>query len=147
MLLQWKIPQPPDLITAYLCDPVKFVQVHPVITKMELISAGRYRVFETLKTGPFSFSFRYRATLFITPGTIRINTIIFGLTRVNIIFNISGDARSSTIDEEVLVSSYLPVHGTIKRIFRKQHTALFRNIENALKSKDSIGTVHTTVNC
>ena len=115
-----------------LADPTKFVAIHPVISRMQPLGAGRYRVYETLKVGPVPFSFTYVATITAdaVAKTVCIHATVFGLTRIVMAFRVFPQDEKTVVEEAVTFKSVLPVKRVTEKVFREQHHRLFQNIEN-----------------
>lgn len=133
MRLRFTLAQPADVVFGYLTDPRKFVAVHPVISRMQPLGAGRYRVYETLKVGGLPFSFTYPATITHdeAANTVRIDATVFRLTWIAMDFRLFSQNGKTIVEEEVTFHSVLPVKRVMEKVFREQHQLLFQNIENA----------------
>jgi carbon monoxide dehydrogenase subunit G len=121
----------PEVVFPYLSDMELFASVHPVISKMDSIGEGRYKVFETLKMGPLPFSFSYPATIEhdAVKGLVHMKAVIFKLTTVEMVFNLSAENGMTTIEETIQVKSKLPFNSFgVSGILKTQHLVLFKNI-------------------
>lgn len=130
MKLYFKTPQNIDLVFEYLTDMQKFVSVHPVISKIEKISANCYLVHETLKIGFIPFSFTYPVTIEnSTLGKmVEIRATVFRLTKIKMKFILKVENGFTIIEEFIEIKSPLPVKFIMNNIFKKQHHKLFKNI-------------------
>ena len=63
MNLIFNIPTPIDTVFDYLTDMQKFASVHPVISKIDIVSKNSYLVHETLMLGFIPISFTYPVTI------------------------------------------------------------------------------------
>ncbi len=132
MKLEHKIKQSPLIVFEYLTDMQRFVSIHPVIYKIERLKDNSYKVFETLKLAGISFSFTYKATVESIPQTkIIIKATVMKITKIEMMFNIRQDNDHTIIDEEIFFDSPLPVKPIMQKIFKEQHTVLFKNMEKA----------------
>jgi carbon monoxide dehydrogenase subunit G len=131
MILHFKVNKPADFIFSYLTDMQKFVSVHPVITKMEKQGGNTYRVYETLKLGFVPISFKYSASVESDYHNKRVvfHVTVMRINRISMIFDVREHTGHSGVDEKLSFRMLLPIHFIMYRLFRKQHTLLFRNIE------------------
>lgn len=131
MKLSFKVNKNIDLVFDYLTNMQKFVSVHPVISKIDKTSDKNYLVHETLKFGFIPFSFRYPVTIenSMSDKIVIIRATVFKLTKIEMKFFLKTDNISTVIDEEIHFKSTLPVKFIMKRVFRKQHEKLFKNID------------------
>lgn len=135
MTLVFKIQKDINLVFDYLTDMQKFVSVHPVIFQIDSKGNENYLVHETLKLGFIPFSFTYPVTIekSNTLKTVTIRALVFKLTKIEMKFVLNVDGEFTTIIETIDFNSTLPVKSMMKRIFRKQHEQLFRNMERLHK--------------
>lgn len=131
MDLSFKINKSTDYAFDYLTDMQKFVTVHPVIYKIDAITHENYLVYETLKLGFIPFSFTYPVTIEknSVDKIVVIRATVFKLTKIEMQFVLKSDNDYTIIKEEINFKSPLPVKFIMKSIFKKQHTQLFKNIE------------------
>jgi len=131
MKLSFKVNKNIDLVFDYLTDMQKFVSIHPVISKIDKTSDKNYIVHETLKFGFIPFSFTYPVTIenSVSDKIVIIRAKVFKLTKIEIKFFLKTDTNNTIIDEEIYFKSPLPVKFIMKRVFRKQHENLFKNID------------------
>lgn len=134
MTLIYKINKPPAIITNYLTNMSRFVTVHPVITKMESLQPGNFLVHETIKAGFLSFSFTYPATVkvYVERKVVTMEATVMKLARITMQFTISECSGGTLINEEISFHTWLPIKPLMRRLFKKQHTLLFSNIETSL---------------
>ena len=134
MTLTFKLKKPLAHVYKYLSDMQSFVSVHPVITRMDEIKIGHYKVSETLKFGPLSLSFRYKAHVKadLPLKRIFIEATVMRMTKINMTFDLSEADGFCHITENITFKSPLPVRPIMERIFRKQHALLFQGIEAAV---------------
>lgn len=133
MTLKHKVSKSADQVFSYLTDMQKFVSVHPVIYKIELLQNNQYLFFETLRIAFIPCSFSY-------PGTVEhdsslqkvtMRAVVMKITKIEIVFHIQTRDNYTFVDEQVSCQSPLPVRFVMEKIFRKQHTKLFSNIDNS----------------
>ena len=131
MKLTFRVKKSSDLVFDYLTDMQKFVSVHPVISRIDTTGNESYLVHETLKFGFIQFSFTYPVTIekSVLDKTVSIRAIVFKLTKIEMKFVLKADGDYTCIEEEIQFTSPLPVKFMMQRIFKKQHTQLFKNIE------------------
>lgn len=134
MKLIFKVNKPFDTVFDHLTDMKKYVSVHPVISRMDSISDGSYRVHETLKFGFIPFSFTYPTTVSHSyeGKSVIFKARVMRLTAIEISISLYTHNNITTIEETITFSSPLPVISIIEGIFRRQHHILFQNI-NSLK--------------
>lgn len=109
----------------------RFQALHPVIYKIEHLSANKYRIYETLNFAWIPFSFTYPATVTTSdgPSQVLMNAVVMKLVNINIIFKLSAQNGITAVYEEIQFESILPLRFILERIFRKQHKLLFENME------------------
>jgi carbon monoxide dehydrogenase subunit G len=131
MIFNFRVNKPADFIFTYLSDMQKFVSVHPVITKMEKQAENDYLVYETLKFGfiPISFSYLTRVESDYSSKRVTFHATVWRINKISITFDISDKSDCSHVNERLSFRMLLPIHFLIYPIFRKQHSQLFRNIE------------------
>lgn len=131
MELQYKVNKPIETVFDYLTDMEKFVSVHPVITKMDKTGEGEYLVYETLKLGFIPFSFTYPASVNADnlSHNVFMKATVFGLNKVDMKFVLKADMGCTLISETITFKSPLPIKFLMKRVFKKQHNLLFKNME------------------
>jgi carbon monoxide dehydrogenase subunit G len=131
MNLSYRINKPVDLVFEYLADMQKFVSVHPVITKIDKTGENTYQAHETLKFLFIPVSFSSPVTVESKPleKIVTIRATVMTYTKIEMTFVLRADQDYTVIDETVNFKSPLPFKFMMKRIFRKQHRKLFRNIE------------------
>ena len=136
MQLTFNVQQPIEVVFDYLTDMQKFVSVHPVITKIDWLSANKYLVHETLKFGFIPVSFTYPVTIDQNnkDKTIVIRATVMKITKIEMNYKLDRFNGLTTIDETITIKSLLPIQAVMERIFRKQHGLLFQNIE-AIKNE------------
>jgi carbon monoxide dehydrogenase subunit G len=134
MIFSTKIKKSPDCVFDYLTDIQKFASAHPAITKIDRKSANRYLVHETLKLGFIPVSFTYPATIDSYPeeNIIIMRATVMRLTKIEMTFSLKASNGSTIIKENILFSSPLSICSVLERVFKTQHTQLFRNIEMSL---------------
>ena len=130
VILFFKIKKNRDFIFEYLADMQKFVAVHPVITKIDKISDGKFLVHETLKIGIIPFSFTYPVTIKSSEidHSVTISATVMKVTTIKMTFVLNTDGAFTDVKEFIQFKSPLPIRTFIGNIFRKQHTQLFKNI-------------------
>ncbi|MES2589871.1 MAG: SRPBCC domain-containing protein [Bacteroidota bacterium] len=131
MELSFKINKSPEFIFDYLTDMQKFVSVHPVITKIELLENNKYLVHETLKFGFLPISFTYYVTIEsnLDEKIVIIRATVMKFTKIEMNFKLKTDQEFCIVEEKIQFKSPLPIKRIMQNIFRKQHTLLFQNIE------------------
>ena len=136
MLLTFNVQQPIEMVFDYLTDMQKFVSVHPVITKMDWLSANKYLVHETLRFGFIPVSFTYPVTIDQNDKdkTIVMRATVMKITKIEMNYKLDTFNGLTTINETITIKSFLPIRAVMERIFRKQHGLLFQNIE-AIKNE------------
>lgn len=58
--LTFKIQKDAQTVLSYLTDTQKFVSVHPLIYKMKELNKNKYKVYESVKLGIFTYRFTYQ---------------------------------------------------------------------------------------
>ena len=131
MELSFRLKKTTDIIFDYLTDMQKFAAVHPVITQIDKTGNNRYLVHETLELGFIPFSFTYPVTIekHEVEKMVIIRATVMQWTKIDMIFVLKSDEDYTVVEESIQFESLLPIRSVMQRIFRKQHTELFRRIE------------------
>ncbi len=130
LTLVFAVPRPVGLVFAHLADPVRFVAVHPVISRMEATGPGQYLVYETMKVVGLPYSFTYPATITADQAalTVQVRATVRQLVHIQMDFRLSGSGQATTVHETVTFGSWLPVGALMAPVFRQQHARLFANL-------------------
>lgn len=133
MKLTFKVNKSCDEILPYLTDMEKFVLVNPVIKKIDCLGDNRYFAHETLKAGfiPFSFTYPFVVESNAADKIVRMRAIVMKLLKIEITFIVNSNPDCTIIEETVEFITFLPFKTILGKIFEKQHTLLFKNIEEA----------------
>lgn len=132
MELLFKLKKTPDLIFDYLTDMQKFISVHPIIYNIKNTGNDSYLVYETLKVGFVPFSFTY-------PVTVKKNSVdkvvvmtatVMKFTKIEMKFVLKIENDYTIVEESIHFKSPLPIKFIMQHIFRKQHSQLFKNIDD-----------------
>jgi carbon monoxide dehydrogenase subunit G len=134
MQLTFQVSKSPAFVHHCLTDPIRFVEMHPVITALEPSGGHNFIVFETLKVGFIPISFKYKATFHFQEGTnqVQIRAVVARFTRIDMRMELLGNDKGTRIEETIKIRSFLPIGPILRRVFRKQHTLLFQNIDAVL---------------
>ena len=138
MILHFEYPHPATNLIGILSDPIRFTKAHPLIEKMEPLEEGVFKVYETVKMGPFSFAFTYKATVDVNfeEGIVSIRISVKKLTHIDLIFKITPMAEGCSIEEHIYIRSVLPIHRYMNKLFEEQHAVLFANINRELHGEE-----------
>ncbi len=111
-----------------------FVEIHPVINKIEPLNANEFTFFETLNFLFIPLSFQYNVVIQADEihKTVQMKSSIIGLVDLTIDFQISPSVEGCNIEERINFKSKIPVGFIMKGIFKKQHKQLFQNIEHKI---------------
>jgi carbon monoxide dehydrogenase subunit G len=118
-----------DSIKKYLLNPELFVEVHPMIWKMQDLGDGKFKVFEKVKLGLLPYSFTYIARITELENKVIITATIMGITKISMDFQFTEHANSTTVEETIAIQSPLPVKSFMHNLFRTQHDILFKAID------------------
>jgi len=131
LTLHHQISKPVGVIFNCLTDMKSFVGVHPIINNMEYLGENTYKVSETLPWGLIPCSIRYRATvdIYYESKKIVMTAAIMRFVNIEIVFIITEGSGYSLIEEKLSFKTSLPILQILKKTFTKQHTRLFKNIE------------------
>ena len=132
MILTFKLNKTPEEIFLHLTDMQKFAEAHPIISKIEKIENENYKVHETLTFGLLPFSFTYPVTVSKNEATKTVNydAVVLKLIKIKMTFKLMAKATGTEVQENLDINSLLPVKALMHRVFRKQHTQLFKNIDS-----------------
>ncbi|MFM9985983.1 MAG: SRPBCC family protein [Flavobacteriales bacterium] len=133
MQFTYRVKKSPEFVFNCLTDVGLFVKYHPVISAMHFQSGNAYIVHEMLKLGLVPISFKYLATIESVPekNLIRMQAKVAKFTHIEMVFELYPDDDGTRITETVSVRTPLPIVGSLHRIFKKQHTKLFENMERS----------------
>lgn len=132
LALTFRLSKDSKTVFACLTDAGKFVAVHPLIYKMTPVKDGEYLVFERIMLGFIPCYFRYRATIGFNENKtqVHIKARVMGLVHIEMLFTLWPEGEGTRVQETVNLKSLLPVKSLMFKLFEKQHTLLFQNIEN-----------------
>lgn len=133
MELVFSLQAPPDAVFGCLADMQRFAALHPVISRIEPLGGGRYRVHETLRAGFIPVSFTYPVSVETDPAarTAVMRATVMRVTHIGMHFEVTGGPDSATVRERIYFRSLLPVQPLMRRVFRRVHQELFRRIGQA----------------
>lgn len=128
--LSFKVEKPIETVFENLTDMQKFVSFHPVITKIEAISNNNYRVHETLRFGFIPVTFQYLVVINsnLAEKKVKMVATVLKFTKIEINFVLKTVENFTIITESIHFKSPFPVKGIMGRIFKKQHSILFENM-------------------
>ncbi len=134
MNLKFIVNKPISDVITYLTDTNKFVSVHPVITKLDPKGDDNYLVYETLKMGFIPFSFTYPVVIKsdTQKAVVTYSAVVKKTVRIVMHFQLSMSGNQTIIEEKTTFKSILPVKFIMSKIFKKQHSLLFKNIEKMI---------------
>jgi carbon monoxide dehydrogenase subunit G len=133
MNLIFRVDKPINAVLDYLTDMEKYVSIHPVVSKIEHVEGNAYLVHETIKLGPFPYSFTYPVTIVEDAKNCMVimKATVMGITKVDMVFKLTSEGDTTIINEAITISSRLPLKGTMEKVFRTQHQILFDNLNCA----------------
>lgn len=135
MELIFQVSADPKRVFDHLSDMELFVGVHPLIERMEPIGENTFRVHERVQLGPIPYRFRYKATVTADANNARVTIVanVMGLTHITMLFKLETISTGTRIVEDLEVRSVLPIEHYMHRLFKEQHSILFRNIDQATR--------------
>lgn len=130
MELRFEVNKPAYFVFNYLTDMQKFCSIHPVIHKIEDEGNNSYMIHETLKFGFIPITFTYPATVESNKEEyqIKMKATIMKFTKVEMQYKITDHGNTSIVNEIINYHSILPLKFAMRRIFKKQHEILFKNM-------------------
>lgn len=130
MDLSYNINKKPAYVFDHLTDMQKFAAIHPVITAIDKTGGNKYLVHETLKAGPFAFSFKYPVTINADAqmNTIVMKAVVMKITTVEMTFILKPQQDGTRVNENITFRSPLPIRSVLEKVFKEQHALLFRNM-------------------
>ena len=133
MKLEHHISKPSIQAFEFLSDVEKFVKIHPIIYKAKPLGSNEYLFFEKLSVLFFPVTVSYKATIVANSDkkTVIMVASVMGILKINIVFEIFEKDQGCKIVETVNFETRLPIIPLIEKIFKKQHLALFTNMEKA----------------
>jgi carbon monoxide dehydrogenase subunit G len=128
--LAFKVNKPIDKVFEYLTDMDKFVSFHPVINKVKPLSNNIFLVYEKLKFGfiPISFTYQVFLSSNLAEKTVEMKAIVMKFTKMNMVFVLKSEGDSTHVTETIHFKSPFPIKRIMGKIFKKQHTFLFANM-------------------
>jgi hypothetical protein len=129
MIISFKVKKNSEFISQYLTDMQKFTSVHPIISKIDSLGNNTYLFHETLTFAAIPFSFKYQTLVEERESEILMNANVLKLVKISITFEFIEEGEYTIVIEKVKFQTFLPIHFILKKIFTKQHTLLFKNIE------------------
>jgi carbon monoxide dehydrogenase subunit G len=129
--LTFSLTADPEKVFQYLSQPELFVSVHPVVYKMEAIGPDKYRVFEKIRLGFIPYSFNYEAEMSGDrhKQQVHVMAVVQKHTRIEMLFSIKPGNNGTVVEEELRITSPLPIRGFMEKFIRRQHNFLFANID------------------
>lgn len=130
MILRFNVGQNLATVFQHISEPEKFVSVHPLIFKMDVIDAFRYKVHEKVRIGWIPIRFTYNVEI-ENNGTneVIMRAVIFKITRLNLHFKLTEEGEVTCISEDAKVTAPFPVKYIMYKILARQHQLMFSNIE------------------
>ena len=134
MELSFKIRKSPAFVFDYLTDMQKFATVHPVIYKIENTGINSYLIYETLKFGFIPISFKYPVSIEVNrlEQLVVYRAVVMKIAQIEMRFMAKQKDGHTQVVENIIFKSLLPIKPMMQIIFKKQHSQLFKNIENLL---------------
>jgi carbon monoxide dehydrogenase subunit G len=129
MTLQFEVNKPLAVVFEYLTNMQRFVEVHPVIYKIDTIAPYSYRMHETLKLLFLPISFSYPATVEVEKEHIVMKAVVYKIVHIMIQFDLKASEKGTIIDETIDFDTFLPIKFFMSAMFKKVHRALFERIE------------------
>ncbi|MCP9754190.1 SRPBCC family protein [Lacihabitans sp. CCS-44] len=128
--LSFKVEKPIETVFENLIDMQKFVSFHPVITKIEPISDNNYLVYETLRFGFIPVTFQYPVVINsnLAEKKVKMVATVLKFTKIEMNFVLKTIENFTIITESIHFKSPFPVKGIMSRIFKKQHSILFKKM-------------------
>jgi len=129
--LEFRLATPPDVVIRWLGDMDRLVEVHPLLVSAAPLGDGAWRIRERVAGSPFPLVFGYPAWVEVNAEArqVRVRVRIWKVIRATMTFCVHPDGTGSRVREHVRFDSRLPVAGPMSDVFRKEHAALFRNLE------------------
>ena len=129
MTLQFEVNKPLSVVFDYLTNMQRFVEVHPVIYKIDTLAPHSYQMHETLKLLFLPISFIYPATVSVEKERVVMQAVVFKIVRIRLQFDLKLSEKGTIIDEMIDFDTFLPIRFFMSIIFKKNHQALFEHIE------------------
>lgn len=133
MILNHQLRQPIETVVAYLTDFQKYQSIHPLITKVEALPDGTYRIHERFLSSPLIFTYPATITSDVQDKTVEMKATIMQFIKVTMTFKFVGTIIGSSVIEEIDIRAPFPIRFLMEPIFRRAHTLLFKNLD-ALKN-------------
>ncbi len=132
MDLSFYVNKPSDVVFDYLTDMQKLITVHPVIFKIDPITANHYLVFEKLRFAfiPVTFTYTVEVSHNFAEKSVVITGNVKNRIKIEMNYRLLPEGLGTRVNETVLFQSRWPVKRMMSMIFRKQHKQLFKTIND-----------------
>ena len=130
MILHFSVNKPIAFVFEQLSNMDKFIEIHPVIYKIDPLGQNNYLIFEKLKFAFVPYAFTYPASLSsdIENKRVTMKALVMKLVSINILFEMKTEGDATLVKETVEFRSFLPLQPLLKLIFKKQHAELFSRL-------------------
>ncbi|MCD6066587.1 MAG: hypothetical protein K0S33_1413 [Bacteroidetes bacterium] len=131
MTIRYKIEKPIEQVYPYLSDMQKFMEVHPVIYKVDHLSGQEYLFYETLKVLfiPVSFSYKVSLTKTVENKQVVIYSRVQPGVYLDLIFDIEQDGTGTHVRETIKIKALPGIKQLFTSIIRKAHLRFFENLK------------------
>ncbi len=116
----------------FLSDMQRFVEVHPVVYKIDKLKESEYLFYEKIKFGFIPYAFKYKVSLKkrIPDQFVEMESQVQKGVHLTLKFSFKSSGGFTQVEEEVVINSNFLVKIIFQTIITKAHKKLFQNIEN-----------------
>jgi carbon monoxide dehydrogenase subunit G len=134
MKLNYLVPASVEEVFPYFADLKKFVDVHPVIFRIDELGSNEYLFYEKMDLFLFKYTFTYKVIL----ESVDLNKRVVMHSKVqrgvylHLTFSFDQEKGQTKIDEIVHIKAFPFIRAIFKPILRKSHLKLVNEISNRL---------------
>ena len=134
MKLNYMIPASVEDVFPFFADLKKFVDVHPIIFRVDDLGSNEYLFYEKMEFFLFNYTFTYKVVL----ESVDLNRSVTMYSSVqrgvylHLTFSFSQEESQTKISEIVRVEAYSFIRAFFKPILRKSHLKLVNEISKRL---------------
>lgn len=132
MTLQYKISKPVNVIYDELSNMINFVNVHPVVYKVDRVGENEYTFYEkiTVLFIPFRFNYKVNVDALEKNRMITMSSVVRKGVLLKLEFILEPQKNHTEVIERVSIKANVFVRLIFENVLTRVHKKLFFNIEN-----------------
>ena len=140
MILNHTIAKPVEQVYPYLSDMEKFVQVHPVVYKVEKIGETEYQFCEKIKIIFIPFDFKYKVNLksILHNKDVEMHSNVKKGVHLELKFSFLSRNNSTHVEEIILIKSNFFVRLVFQSVIKRVHKKMFKNISEIVWEQQAL---------